>query len=277
MTVQEASAAAKKLLQEHDLYNLNELNTLFYAATGKERVPSLMQQLTQAQQDAFFALVSRRIGGEPLQYLLGRWPFLDFEVKVDNRALIPRPETELLAETAVKLLGFTDKRCAVDLCSGTGVLAFALKRAYPNCNVCGVELSADAHSLFCENALLLGCDVTTVNDDAVDYVNELAAESIDLFVSNPPYVTPQDYQDNLGELQHEPLVAFLGGEDGLCFYKSLIPACYPALKKGGYIAFEIGEEQAAAVCSLFERNGYSGITVLQDLIGLDRVVFAKKA
>ncbi|MBQ9958802.1 MAG: peptide chain release factor N(5)-glutamine methyltransferase [Oscillospiraceae bacterium] len=277
MTVQEASAAAKKLLQEHDLYNINELNTLFYAATGKERIPSLTQQLTETDESAFFSLVSRRIDGEPLQYLLGSWPFLDFEVKVDSRALIPRSETELLAETAVKLLGLTEKTCAVDLCSGTGVLAFALKRAFPLCEVYGVELSAAAYSLLCENAQLLECGIAAVHADAEAYVKQLAAESVDVFVSNPPYVTPQDYKENILELQHEPEMAFLGGEDGLYFYKSLIPACYPALKKGGYIAFEIGEEQAAAVSALLMKNGYCDISVLQDFSSLDRVVFAKKA
>ncbi|MBR5502373.1 MAG: peptide chain release factor N(5)-glutamine methyltransferase, partial [Oscillospiraceae bacterium] len=164
-----------------------------------------------------------------------------------------------------------------DLCSGTGVLAFSLKRAFAEAKVTAVELSPDAFSLLNENAALLCCDINTVCADANAYIDSLAECSVDLIVSNPPYVTEQDYTANIDELCHEPKMAFVAEEDGLYFYRTLIPACLRVLQKGGVLAFEIGEEQGEAVKALFEAYGYSEITLLQDFSGLDRVVYAKKA
>ena len=276
MTGLEASAVLKSKLQEHGLYNQNELNTLFLAATGRDRLSLMRDSLSAAEEQALFSLLQRRIDGEPLQYLLGSWPFLDFTVKVDARALIPRPETELLAETCVKLCAFTRPERILDLCSGTGVLAFALKRAFPSADVDAVELSTDAFSLLQENAALLGCNINAICADANAHVASLADNSIDLIVSNPPYVTEQDYAENLSELCHEPKMAFVAEEEGLYFYRTLIPACYRVLKEGGVLAFEIGEEQGEAVRNLFENSGYCDITLLRDFSGLDRVVYAKK-
>ena len=277
MTGLEASAVLKSKLQEHGLYNQNELNTLFLAATGRDRLSLMRDSLSAAEEQALFSLLQRRIDGEPLQYLLGSWPFLDFNVKVDARALIPRPETELLAETCVKLCAFTPPERIIDLCSGTGVLAFALKRAFPSACVDAVELSAGAFSLLQENATLLGCNINAICADANAHVASLTDNSIDLIVSNPPYVTEQDYAENFSELCHEPKMAFVAEEEGLYFYRTLIPACYRVLKKGGVLAFEIGEEQGEAVLKLFEKHGYCEITLLRDFSGLDRVVYAKKA
>ena len=275
MTGSEACRAARALLEQAGLYNENELNSLFRAATGADRFDASFLPLTGEQEEAFFSLVERRTQGEPLQYLCGEWPFLDFTVRVDGRALIPRPETELLAERAANALKGRAPSAVLDLCSGSGVLAIALKRAFPEAEVTAVELSADACSLLRENAALNGTDLRVLCADAASYAEETEEGPFDLILCNPPYVTPADYESNYGELRFEPRMAFIGGEDGLFFYRALLPLLPRLLKADGLLALEIGNDQGPAVTALLEENGYRDAALYRDYEGLDRDLIAR--
>ena len=270
----EACRLIKNILQEGIVPTENDISVIYETATGHRRF-ELSHILTEDEIEKLRELSQRRASGEPLQYISGKWPFLDFEVKVDRRALIPRPETEILAETCIDLLAGMDQPVITDLCSGTGVLAISLKRAYPDSSVTAVELSEEACGLLSENADALCGGITVRQADVFRYQTEIADASQDLIVCNPPYITPSDYEGNYDELREEPRMAFLGGEDGLSFYRHIIPAYRSKLAPGGILAFEIGNDQAESIVSLFGQSGYSRVTVKKDYSGLDRVVYAR--
>ena len=273
MTSNEACRLAMAILEKGPSHNENDLNVLYETATGHKRY-DITHDVTDEELNILLELAGRRASGEPLQYICGVWPFLDFELKVDRRALIPRPETEILAETSLKLLKNNPNADVLDLCSGTGVLAISVKKAYPGSAVTAVELSREAAELLRENATLLDLDISVIEADALNFQNDLPDGSLDLIICNPPYITPEDYSSNYDELREEPKMAFLGGDDGLDFYRVIIPSYRKKLRTGGYMAFEIGNEQAEAVSSLFRESGYRGITVIKDYSSLDRIVYA---
>ena len=260
----------KKRLEEHHVENLHEAYELFELGTGVSYYN--LEEITQAQFQAIDSYVSRRIQGEPLQYLFGKWPFLDFEVLVDRRAFIPRPETELLAEAAISRSGSGP---ILDLCSGSGVLALALKRAHPQWDVTAVEISSESCSLIKENCSLLSLELNVVNEDVFTYLPTLHAPTFQTIVCNPPYVSEKDYLANYDELKYEPKGAFVASNGGLDFYERLIPLCKTALYSDGWLLFEIGNEQGASVSSLMESNGFKGVQVLQDYQHLDRIVLGQ--
>ena len=270
----EACRLIKSILQKGIVPTENDISVIYETATGHKRF-ELSYILTEDEIEKLRELSMRRASGEPLQYISGRWPFLDFEVKVDRRALIPRPETEILAETCMDLLAGMDQPVITDLCSGTGVLAISLKRAYPDASVTAVELSEDACGLLSENADELCGGIAVRQADVFRYQAEMADASQDLIVCNPPYITPEDYEGNYAELREEPRMAFLGGEDGLSFYRHIIPAYRGKLASGGILAFEIGNDQAESIVSMFEQSGYCRVTIKKDYSGLDRVVYAR--
>ena len=274
MTRNEAVSHIRKTLQEAGLYTENDLNTLFETATGMKIYDLSSSTLSSEQESKIDELLKKRISGIPLQYIARYWPFLDFEVKVDERALIPRPETEQLAEKVKELFGNEAYSNCLDLCSGTGVLAFCLKRFFPSSSVSAVELSHEACSLMEENKSELQLDIRVIEMDAADYLNSCPDCSFDIITCNPPYITPKDYSDNYDELKLEPKMAFIGGEDGLFFYRELIPIIKEKLKCGHPVAFEIGNDQADPVLTLLNENGFSNASVFRDYNNLDRIAVA---
>lgn len=270
----EAARLIRSILEKGIIPTENDINVIYETATGHKRF-DYAHLLSDDEISIMTELSERRASGEPLQYISGRWPFLDFEVRVDRRALIPRPETEILAETCTDLLMGSSSPVITDLCSGTGVLAIALKRAFPESSVTAVEKSEEAVQLLRENSVQLCGDIEIETADVFFYQDMMSDRSQDLIVCNPPYITPDDYRDNYAELREEPRMAFLGGKDGMDFYRHIIPAYRSKLSSGGIMAFEIGNEQAETVSSLFDENGYTAINVKKDYSLLDRVVYAR--
>ena len=224
----------------------------------------------EAAQQRLAQLCARRARHEPLQYLLGEWDFLDFTVEVGPGVLIPRADTECVAQTAVAALkraaarpGREDEPAGLDLCAGTGVLAIALARGVPAARVTAVEKSGEAFSFLQRNCAALAPRVAAVQADVFGYENTLAPHSVDVIVSNPPYVTAQEYEALAPELRFEPREALVAPQQGLCFYRHIAPAYFPALKSGGALVFEIGA-------------GHAGISVRRDAAGLPRCVYAEK-
>ncbi len=274
MTSFEACRLIRSILEDGIHPTENDVSVIYETATGHKRF-EITHILSEDELERIKELSRRRASGEPLQYISGRWPFLDFEVKVDRRALIPRPETEILAETCIDLLTGRQSPAITDLCSGTGILAISLKRAFPASSVTAVELSAEACSLLAENARELCGAIEIRQADVFLYQDDIADGSQDLIVCNPPYITPDDYRENFDELREEPRMAFLGGEDGLSFYRHIIPAYRSKLAEDGLIAFEIGNDQAGSITDLLKQNGYKSVTVKKDYSSLDRVVYAR--
>jgi release factor glutamine methyltransferase len=205
-------------------------------------------------------LVERRAAREPLAYILGEWGFRRLTLKTDARALVPRPETEMVVERALALVqGIPDPRI-LDIGTGSGAIALSLKDERPDAVVVGVDVSPDALSLARENAERLGLDVELREGD-----ESVAAEGWDLVVSNPPYV--DSLHGLQPELRHEPEVALVGFD----MHESI--ASHAQTKA---IVFEVGDGQARDVASIIERNGFDEVRITPDLGGSDRVVEGRR-
>ena len=226
------------------------------------------RELTEAEEGAYEALIARRETREPLQYILGSQSFMGFSLKTDSRALIPRFDTEALCEEALK---YVRPGCRVlDLCTGSGALAAAIKKLCPGADVTASDISEAALSLAKENAERLGAEVRFVQGDLF---SPLAEEKFDVIVSNPPYI-PDAMRGRLqAEVEREPALALFAGEDGLDFYRRIAKEAPAHLNPGGRLCLEIGDGQGEAVKALLYEE-FTDIQIINDLNGLPRVVSA---
>jgi release factor glutamine methyltransferase len=237
----------------------------------------LSEPLTDRQLDRFRDLVERRANHEPLQYLRGLAPFLDFELEVGPGVLIPRPETELLVERALKLWDPAQGKWAVDVGTGSGAIAIALTRAQPHGWALAVDQSIVALDTTAQNAERLGVRnrVALVRGDYLRAL-ELAPDDIGIIVSNPPYVADDDQVDDEVRL-HEPREAWAAGPTGLEAYRRIIPEAAALLRPGRALVLELGHGQDAAVRRLFEEcGGWDEPTVEPDHQGIPRVLAARR-
>ena len=215
-------------------------------------------------------IISRRRKGEPLQYILGKWWFFDSEFYVGRGVLIPRQDTETLVDTALELISSKEKLAVADLCAGSGAIGISLAAKRPNITVTAVEKYPKAFKYLKQNIELnKTTNVKPVKTDVLKKPFGL----YDMIVSNPPYITKTDMNDLSREVKKEPRTALLGGEEGLDFYKAISANWKSALKKGGKLIFEIGIGQAEAVGEILKNEGFSEITVIKDLGGVQRVIF----
>jgi release factor glutamine methyltransferase len=209
---------------------------------------------------------TQRRAGVPLAYIVGRRGFRDFELAVSPAVLVPRPETELLVETAIELLA-ADQR-VLDLGTGSGAVAIALALETP-ARVSAVDLSPAALAVAAANAAALGATVEWIESDWFAAV----AGRYHVIVGNPPYVAAGD--PHLEALRHEPRLALVSGTDGLDSLRRIIAAAPDYLHPGGWLALEHGFDQGPAVRALFGQRGYTDVETRQDLAGHDRVSLAR--
>lgn len=222
--------------------------------------------------------VSRRISGEPLQYILGEWEFYGLPFYVGEGVLIPRQDTETIAELAVsfararKGAGFL----AADLCAGSGCIGITLAKL-AGVPVKLLELSEQALGYLRRNIELNGvqrlCEALCADVLSEDAAGKLPP--LDLIVTNPPYLTAQDMRELQTEVAHEPETALFGGEDGLDYYRRMIPLWGAKLRDGGMLAAEIGMGQEKDVMRIFEECGIAA-QYKKDLCGVVRVIYGIK-
>ncbi len=231
---------------------------------------------TEAEVEKLSEMLRRRLSGEPLQYIIGRWEFYRSEFSVGEGVLIPRQDTETLVETAYKLVKDIRNPKILDLCSGTGCIAITLSELLPESEVHAVELYNDAYSYLEKNVAEHGNCVIPHKLDVLDESSARQFTGFDLITCNPPYLTESDMQNLQSEVTHEPETALFGGEDGLDFYRAIPTIWKKSLKPDGYTVFEIGVTQGEAVRAILEANGYTEARVVKDLCEKDRVAVAKK-
>ena len=211
------------------------------------------RELTAEEAAAFDALVQRRLQREPLQYILGTQDFCGRSFAVDGRVLIPRPETELLAERAVRALqDFGPGAHALDLCCGSGCLGITLALEAPSAQVDMADLSEDALAVTRKNADRLGAQVSLHQGDLWDAVD---AKQYQLIVSNPPYIPDADCLALQAEVMREPPMALKGGMDGLDFYRRIAAGLRKHRLPGGVLLLEVGFDQAERVAELLRAAG----------------------
>jgi release factor glutamine methyltransferase len=246
------------------------------AATGRSPVDLLADPtLDPAEQARVEGLVARRQAGEPLQYLEGRVPFGPIEVRVDRRALIPRPETEQLWEQAAAALGEAGPGTPiVDLGTGSGVLALALKHTFPAAPVYATDLSAEALDLARENAAANGLEVAFLLGDLFAPLPPGLRGRVELVVANPPYLSEAEWGQLPAEIRlHEPREALVAGPRGTEVLARIADEARWWLGIGGWVLCEIGETQSEEVLGLFD--GYER-EVRPDLAGRPRFLVARK-
>ena len=215
--------------------------------------------------------VLRRANGEPLQYIIGKTTFFNEEYFVSPDCLIPRSDTEILVELAIKNLKDGDR--FIDLCTGSGCIAVSTLKNTKSTSALALDISEGALKIAKRNAEHNGVTkrLDFVLADAFEYT---PCEVFDAVLSNPPYIERSVYQTLKREIFHEPKIALLAEELGLAFYKRLIPLYKSRVKRGGFMAFEIGYDQGNALIEIAKENGLCA-KIIKDYGGNDRVAFIR--
>jgi len=221
--------------------------------------------LDTAAQATFAAHVQRRLNTEPVAYITGQKEFFGLTLHVDHRVLDPRADTETLVEWALSCLADTPSPEVVDLGTGSGAIALALKHSRPDAQVCAVDASADALAVASANAKRLALPVDFHHGS---WLAPLNGRTFDAIVSNPPYVASDDA--HLAALKHEPLSALASGVDGLDDIRTIVRQAAQHLKPNGWLLLEHGYDQAHAVQTLLGNQGFVNVQSRPDLAGILR-------
>jgi release factor glutamine methyltransferase len=235
------------------------------------------QKLSESDLLYFRSAVKRLQADEPFQYIVNETEFYGISVYTDMRALIPRPETEELVDWVLKDIENSPKKI-VDVCTGTGCIALALASKLKNASIFGIDVSEEALSLAKENANRLQFPVEFYNVDILKEKLPFPNESIDIIVSNPPYITESEKDKMaLNVLNYEPHIAlFVENEKALIFYEKIAKQALLKLKNGGSLYFEINESFGKETVDLLMELGFSSVELKKDLQDKDRMIKAIK-
>lgn len=248
-----------RLLLEHVMNT--DRNTLY--AHADMTVPS-------DKADLFRNLITERSRRIPLQHVLGNTEFMGLTFMVNEHVLIPRQDTECLVEEA--LIHAEDGDKILDMCTGSGCILLSIMNYKNEITGIGADISSEALKVAEMNSEALNIPATFIKSDLFSELEE-HLHSFDMIVSNPPYIRPEVIETLEPEVKdHDPYIALYGGEDGLDYYRLITEGAKEYLKKGGFLMYEIGYDQAETVKSIMEKNGFMDVKIIKDLAGLDRVV-----
>lgn len=232
------------------------------------------QSLTEDQQTQAQALLQRRLLREPIAYILGHKEFWSLTLAVNPAVLIPRPETEHLVETALRLIP-NPQASLLDLGTGSGAIALACAQERPRWRIVAGDISPAALAVAQRNAQALKLHNIDFRQGSWLEVAQ-AGECFDAIVSNPPYLAEDDTHLVASEISHEPRLALVADHHGLAAYQTIVAQASDFLKVGGYLMFEHGAEQAQAIQQLLEQAGFHAITTSPDLSGLERITYGQR-
>lgn len=258
---------------------MNEAELLFTELLNCDRASLYLNRGSILNKEKLFSVSSvlkRRIKGEPIQYIMGKTEFMGLEFKVNQDVLIPRPETEILVETAIKIVRKIGEETRIlDLGTGSGCIAVSLAKLLPKVKVTATDISQEALKVGLENARANNVNIDFFQGDLFDICN-LTSITYGLIISNPPYIRSSEIKKLQPEVQYEPPVALDGGKEGLDFYKRIINDAPRYLKKKGFLILEIGFDQKDDLKKNLQNSGYFEIIeVIKDCNNIDRVVVAK--
>jgi release factor glutamine methyltransferase len=229
--------------------------------------------LSTAEARSFGRALCQRCSGTPLQHLTGSQQFMDLELRVDPGVFVPRPETEVLVERSLETLDGVAAPVVVDVGTGTGAVALAIKHLRPDARVLATDVSEAAVGLAMSNAARLGLEIEVLNGALLEPVPVQLRGGLNLLVSNPPYVTSEEYADLPDEVRAEPYSALVGGTE---LHGAIVDLAAVWLGPGGWLVVEIGARQGGDVAAMFEQRLFA-VEVLADLAGRDRVVRGRRA
>jgi release factor glutamine methyltransferase len=253
---------------------VNEARLLLQATLGVDRTYLIAHDdklLSPRQAAAYHSLVKRRIGGEPIAYILGKREFYELNFKVTPATLIPRPETELLVELALARVPQRKPCKVLELGTGSGIIAITLAKQRPLAMITAVESSGAALAVARQNAERLLGEENSIHFQQGDWFAALKNEKFDLVVSNPPYIAADDSHLRQGDLRFEPRAALVAENDGLECIKHIVNRAPHHLHRGGWLLFEHGYDQAEACRRLLVTNEYRNLISAADLAGISRV------
>lgn len=258
---------------------MNEAELLFTELLNCDRASLYLNRDSILNKEKLFSVSSalkRRIKGEPIQYIIGKTEFMGLEFKVTLDVLIPRPETEILVEAAIKITRLIGEEVRIlDLGTGSGCIAVSLAKLLPKAKVTATDISPEALKVALENARSNNVDIDFFQGDLFGTCN-LTPITYDLIISNPPYIRSSEIKKLQPEVQYEPPIALDGGKEGLDFYKRIINDTPRYLKKKGFLILEIGFDQKDDLKKNLQNSGYFEIIeVIKDYNNIDRVVVAK--
>lgn len=247
-----------------------EVSRSFLYANPEMEIPARRQQ-------DFVQLIRRRVRGEPIAYITGHRSFWSLELEVSPDVLIPRPETELVVETALELIPQHGRWRVADLGTGSGAIALALAQERPQCEVHATDCSAVALQVARRNAKSHGLDSVSFHLGSWGEPLPLAlVGKFDLIVSNPPYVAPNDPHLETGDCRFEPRLALVADNDGMGALTRVAFEALSLLTEEGYVVLEHGRDQADTVRGMLSGFGYTGAQSRVDLAGIERISWAQK-
>ena len=242
------------------------------AITPMQVMLQFERPLTEPEVARLRALVVRRGQNEPLQHIEGTVGFRHLEIRCDHRALVPRPETEILVDLALERLRGASKARVHEVGVGSGCVALSLRHERADLRVTGSDISIPALALARENAERLGLWLPLWRGDLLAGVR---AGSLDAVVSNPPYIASGEIAGLSAEVRHDPQLALDGGPDGLNVFRHIVPQAFDALKPGGWLLCEHGHDQGAPTRALCA-SGWTDVATVKDLAGVDRFLVARR-
>jgi release factor glutamine methyltransferase len=273
VTVQEVLRRATEHLGKTSETARLDAELLLAHALERERIDlytDFDRPLTPAELDEYRALVARRAKREPVAYILGEWGFRRLTLGVDERALIPRPETEIVAERVLAHLAGLEEPCVLDVGTGTGAIALAVADEHPGARVTAIDVSSDALGLARENAQRTGLEVQLLEHDLRE---GLPGGPYDLVVSNPPYIEIAELGSLMPDVrEYEPHLALVGAGAT----EAVARAALDVLVLGGWLVLEVGDGQAEHTAALLRGLGYADVGTVPDLTGRERIVEGRR-
>lgn len=275
MTVLESFKKAKEILEKAEVESSAfEVSVMMEDLLGLPKSCEILipqKTLSQEENNILFNAAKKRADGYPLQYIVGNWEFWGRKFLVGEGVFIPRQDTELLCECAIKYFAKRKAPKLIDLCSGSGCIAVTLSKEIEGADVTAVELYDGAFDYLKKNIEINNANVNAVKGNALE-----AFGMFDGVISNPPYVTKTEMENLQKEVRYEPVSALSGGDDGLYFYRQIIHNWYSHINPKGFIAFEIGDGEGDAVSQMLRGEGFFGVQVWENYDGLERTVTAIK-
>lgn len=239
---------------------------------------NLKREITLKEKDEIKKLLHERAKNKkPLQYILGEWEFYGYPFKVDSRVLIPRADTEILVEQCKFILQEIENPKVLDIGTGSGAISITVAKEIPTSSVLGADISLDALEVAKINRSLNNVE-ENLKFIKSDVFSNIKDKDFDMIISNPPYIPQSEYEELMPEVRlHEPLGALTDKGNGYFFYEKISKEASDYLKVGGYLAFEVGYNQAETVSKLMEKSKFDIIAIVKDYGGIERVVIGRKS